>query len=57
LTIDKVLDAYREWVRGMLRVEPGFLDPLRGRDLACWCPIGSPCHADVLLDFLREAHP
>ncbi len=23
---------------------------LRGRDLACWCPIGEPCHADVLLD-------
>lgn len=23
---------------------------LRGRDLACWCPPGSPCHADVLLE-------
>lgn len=23
---------------------------LAGRDLACWCPIGQPCHADVLLD-------
>jgi uncharacterized protein DUF4326 len=23
---------------------------LRGRDLACWCPIGQPCHADVLLE-------
>lgn len=22
---------------------------LRGRDLACWCPAGHPCHADVLL--------
>lgn len=22
---------------------------LRGKNLACWCPIGSPCHADVLL--------
>lgn len=22
---------------------------LAGRDLACWCPPGSPCHADVLL--------
>jgi hypothetical protein len=20
-----------------------------GRDLACWCPPGAPCHADVLL--------
>lgn len=23
---------------------------LRGKNLACWCPIGSPCHADVLLE-------
>lgn len=23
---------------------------LGGRDLACWCPLGGPCHADVLLD-------
>lgn len=22
---------------------------LRGLDLACWCPPGQPCHADVLL--------
>lgn len=28
------------------------LDPreLRGKDLMCWCPLGRPCHADVLLD-------
>lgn len=23
---------------------------LRGHDLACWCPLGQPCHADVLLE-------
>ncbi len=23
---------------------------LRGKDLACWCPPGMPCHADVLLE-------
>jgi hypothetical protein len=26
------------------------LDELRGKNLACWCPTGSPCHADVLLE-------
>lgn len=26
------------------------LDDLRGRDLACWCKPGEPCHADVLLE-------
>ncbi len=25
------------------------LRSLAGRDLACWCPLDSPCHADVLL--------
>jgi len=25
------------------------LEKLRGRDLACWCKSGDPCHADVLL--------
>ena len=23
---------------------------LRGKNLACWCPLDQPCHADVLLD-------
>lgn len=23
---------------------------LRGKNLACWCPPGEPCHADVLLE-------
>lgn len=22
---------------------------LAGKDLACWCPLNQPCHADVLL--------
>ena len=26
------------------------LEPLRGRDLVCWCPLDKPCHADVLLE-------
>ena len=23
---------------------------LRGKDLACWCPLDQPCHADILLE-------
>jgi hypothetical protein len=26
------------------------LGQLRGRDLACWCRLDQPCHADVLLE-------
>jgi hypothetical protein len=29
---------------------------LRGKDLACWCPLDAPCHADVLLE-LANAGP
>ena len=24
---------------------------LAGKDLACWCKPGAPCHADVLLEW------
>jgi hypothetical protein len=27
---------------------------LRGRNLACWCKIDEPCHADVLLELANE---
>ena len=27
---------------------------LAGHDLACWCPLDEPCHADVLLAALIE---
>lgn len=26
------------------------LQSLRGKNLACWCPLDAPCHADVLLE-------
>ncbi len=27
---------------------------LRGKNLACWCKLGTPCHADVLLRLANE---
>jgi len=30
------------------------LDELRGKNLACWCAPGAPCHADVLLDLANR---
>lgn len=33
-----------------------YLGELRGKDLACWCPLDAPCHADVLLE-LANAGP
>lgn len=36
-----------EWPPEVIRRELG------GRDLACWCPLDQPCHADVLLEICR----
>lgn len=33
---------------------PGWLVPLRGHDLACWCDPSIPCHADVLLELANR---
>lgn len=27
---------------------------LRGKDLACWCPLNQPCHADILLEIANR---
>lgn len=29
---------------------PDLIEPLRGKNLACWCKPGAPCHADVLIE-------
>ena len=40
-----------EWYAAQrLHDDPAWLDELRGKDLACWCKEGEPCHADVLLE-------
>lgn len=27
---------------------------LAGKDLACWCPLDRPCHADALLELAND---
>lgn len=37
---------------------PGFVESakaeLAGKNLACWCPLTAPCHADVLLELANR---
>jgi hypothetical protein len=49
------INAYEVWLRQKLAEDSHFLDELKGKDLACWCPLDKPCHADILLKFLTEA--
>lgn len=30
------------------------MSELRGKNLACWCKAGEPCHADVLLEIANR---
>ena len=30
------------------------LNELKGKNLACWCKIGTPCHSDVLLEYANN---
>jgi hypothetical protein len=53
----EVVELYRPLVephRLLLRAMDG---SLRGRDLACWCPLDQPCHADVLLEMVNGDLP
>jgi len=55
---------YRRWVdgdpelaeaKGVPPSRAEISDALSGRNLACWCAPGTPCHADVLIALAAEA--
>lgn len=51
------VDRFRRLMRGPWadrQAEKELLETLRGKDLACWCAIGLPCHADVLLELANR---
>ena len=33
------------------------IDQLRGKNLACWCSLSKPCHADVLAEIANRTAP
>jgi hypothetical protein len=45
---------FRIRIENMRKHEPRafaeYIEPLRGKNLACWCAVGAPCHADILLE-------
>jgi hypothetical protein len=41
------------WLGGRMVWDPELAEAVRGlhgKNLACWCPLDQPCHADVLLE-------
>lgn len=49
------VDNFRRRMDGMRAIGALNLSELRGKDLACWCALDQPCHADVLLEIANAA--
>lgn len=53
MTPKDAVEAYRGYLHyWMFKASKNALSPseLKGKNLACWCKEGEPCHADVLLE-------
>jgi len=48
------LRLYRIWLINMIHIFPNFLEPLKGKDLVCYCHLAKPCHADILIEFVEK---
>lgn len=57
VTAQGAVDAFRRALEANQQSAERFRLPisqLRGKDLACWCPLDQPCHADVLLEIANS---
>lgn len=54
ITPQLAVDLYRAWVLARPAAVEAAREDLAGLDLACWCPLDQPCHADVLLDLANR---
>ncbi|MGI4791995.1 MAG: DUF4326 domain-containing protein [Janthinobacterium lividum] len=51
---DSVCDQFEVYATERLKAEPGWLDPLRGKDLVCFCA-PKRCHGDILLKLANRS--
>lgn len=51
MLLEWAADVHRDWLQLPAQADlvTAIRSELRGKDLACWCPEGQPCHADTLL--------
>ncbi|MFJ9128897.1 DUF4326 domain-containing protein [Streptomyces sp. NPDC102340] len=54
-TREQAVAMYRDWLAKMPSLAEAARTELAGHDLMCWCPVGEPCHADVLLALANPA--
>jgi hypothetical protein len=47
-------EAVNKFRKGSGTINKEYFAPLRGKNLACWCPLDKPCHADILLELANN---
>jgi hypothetical protein len=57
LTAEQAVESYRNSVLADPDQVAAIRRELEGRDLACWCRVGDPCHGDFLLALANGAEP
>ena len=58
ISVVATVELFRQYALLRLQEHPDWLEPLRGRDLACWCPTyANACHASVLLELANLEVP
>ena len=64
-SVAAAVERHARWMRGEIAAPDGAAPPepgavraaLAGRDLACWCPLDGPCHAELLLAIANATGP
>lgn len=52
-TAAEAVQAFRDMPRSK-KMLAAIRSELRGKNLACWCALDQPCHADVLLELANK---
>lgn len=53
-TVQDAVECFREMMLQSPERTASAIEELRGKDLACFCKLGEPCHADVLLEIANS---
>lgn len=59
-TAAEAVEMFRKWITGELaqqsttKLAERARQELRSKNLACWCDLNKPCHADVLLEIANR---
>jgi len=57
-TDENAVEKYREFILSWYEsADTGFMNDLlklKGKNLACFCPLDKPCHADILLELANR---